>query len=54
MARLAVSLLDHVEPATSGVFVACSLVVAVCGWLAAWGPARRASRVDPAVALRAE
>jgi len=30
------------------------LTIAVAGWLGCWQPGRRASRTDPATALRAE
>jgi ABC-type antimicrobial peptide transport system permease subunit len=33
-------------------YLAVSLLISLAGFLAAWIPARRAARVDPAVALR--
>jgi predicted permease len=48
------SLLFGIDPADPTVFVGASLVLGGAGLLAAWLPARRASRVDPMVTLRAE
>jgi putative ABC transport system permease protein len=52
--RLLSSLLFGVgawDPVTFGLIV---LLVSVVAFLAAWLPARRASRVDPIIALRSE
>jgi ABC-type antimicrobial peptide transport system permease subunit len=53
-ARLIQSLLYGVRPTDVGTFVAVSTVLAAVGLLASYLPARRASRVDPMVALRHE
>jgi putative ABC transport system permease protein len=45
-------LLYQVSPRDPLVLLAAVLVLAVCGILAAWAPARRAMTVDPAQALR--
>jgi putative ABC transport system permease protein len=53
-ARVLGSLLYEVAPTDLGTFVlAAALLLAVAG-VAAWLPARRATRVDPIVALRVE
>ena len=52
--RLLNSLLYGVGAWDPITFVAIVLLVSVVAFLAAWLPARRASRVDPVVALRAE
>jgi hypothetical protein len=54
MARLARGLLYDVSPADPRVFGMAAMVLLLSGLLAAWLPARRASRVDPMVALRHE
>ncbi len=54
MARLARGLLFEVSPADPRVFGMAAMVLLFSGLLAAWLPARRASRVDPMVALRHE
>ena len=38
----------------AGVWVITALILGAAGLVAAWVPARRASRVNPAVTLRAE
>ena len=52
--RLLNSLLFGVGAWDPVTFVAIVLLIAAVAFLAAWLPARRASRVDPVVALRAE
>lgn len=47
-------LMFEVEPRDPAVFVAVILVIVGVGLLASWVPARRATRVDPMVALRYE
>ena len=52
--RLIESLLYGVSPRDPGVFAATTLVVVVVALLACWLPARRAARLSPLEALRAE
>jgi putative ABC transport system permease protein len=52
--RLLNSLLFGVGAADPVTFAAIVLVVSAVGFIAAWVPARRATRIDPIVALRAE
>jgi putative ABC transport system permease protein len=47
-------LLFEVSPTDPGAYAAVALVLGAAAFLAAWLPARRASRVDPVVALRSE
>lgn len=54
LTRLARSLLFGVTPSDPAAYAASALVILVLAALAAWLPARRASRVDPASALAAE
>jgi putative ABC transport system permease protein len=54
LARVLQSLLFGVEPRDPVVFVAVPVVLSAVALLAVWIPARRASRVDPLVALRYE
>ena len=54
LAKVMSSLLFGVEARDPGVFVTAPLVLAVVALVAAWIPARRASRVDPIEALRYE
>jgi len=51
---LAGSMLFGVTPSDPGVFLLAAAVLSVAALAAAWLPARRASRVDPMVALRHE
>jgi ABC-type antimicrobial peptide transport system permease subunit len=52
--RLAASVLYNVAPRDPVSFAAASLMIIACGVGATWWPAQRASRVDPAVVLKAE
>lgn len=54
LGRLFTSLLYGVKPADPLSLFLASVVLFVTSALAAWGPARRASRIDPAVTLRQE
>ena len=54
LARLMAGLLFDVSPRDPAVFIIAPLMLVVLTLVAAWIPARRASRVDPLVALRAE
>jgi ABC-type antimicrobial peptide transport system permease subunit len=53
LAGLAQAFLFQVRPHDLGVYAATGMVLLMVGLLAAWIPARRASRVDPLAALRA-
>ena len=52
--RLVAGLLYQVSAFDLGAFVAVAVVLGLAASLAAWLPARRAARISPAVALRAE
>ena len=54
LARLLEGLLFQVQPHDLTVYAAASGVLLAVGLAAAYLPARRASRVDPLIALRAE
>jgi ABC-type lipoprotein release transport system permease subunit len=48
------SLLYKVSPTDSVTFAAVGMLLAAAGILASYLPARRATRVDPVIALRAD
>jgi predicted permease len=52
--RLIATFLFQTDPIDPATFFVVALVLVVAGCLAAWIPARRAARVDPVMALRAE
>jgi ABC-type antimicrobial peptide transport system permease subunit len=52
--RFLKSLLYGVSPADPFTFIAVTLLLGAVTFLGCWLPARRATRVDPMVALRAE
>ena len=54
MARVMRSLVYNVSPADPLTFVAVGLMVIAIALLACWLPARRATKANPMVALRAE
>lgn len=54
LSRLIRNLLFGVNPADPTIYLGVSLLLAAAASLACWIPARRASRVDPMVTLRAE
>ena len=54
LTRLMTRLLYDVTPADAGTFIVMTTALVVIACLSAWVPARRASRVDPVTALRAE
>ena len=54
LARLLRSLLYGVTPADPATHVGTAAAVFALALLASWVPARRASRIDPMIALRAE
>jgi ABC-type antimicrobial peptide transport system permease subunit len=53
-ARVIESFLFQTEPTDPATLVAVAVTLAASGCLAAWMPARRAARVDPVTALRAD
>jgi ABC-type antimicrobial peptide transport system permease subunit len=54
LSRLIRSLLFEVSATDPGTYLAVSLLLGFAAVLACWIPARRASRVDPMITLRAE
>jgi len=54
LSRMVASMLFGLSPSDPFTFILAALSLAVVGLLASWLPARRASRIDPNVALKAE
>jgi putative ABC transport system permease protein len=54
LTRLLQSLLYEIRPSDPLTFIAVVVTLASVALLASWMPARRAARIDPMVALRAE
>jgi putative ABC transport system permease protein len=54
LARSLAAFLFEIQPHDASVFAFASLALVLAGLVAALGPARRAARVDPLIALRAE
>jgi len=54
LSRFMTSLLFAVKPTDPSVYVAVSLLLMIVAAVASWLPARRAAKVDPVIALRAE
>ena len=50
--RLVSSMLIHVSASDPATFVAAALFLALVALLSTWLPARRATRIDPMIALR--
>src|SRR5207249_1345429 len=48
------TMLFHVSPRDPGILAGSAVMLVVVGLIACWLPARRASRIDPAIALRNE
>jgi ABC-type antimicrobial peptide transport system permease subunit len=54
LTRVLSGFLFGVQPTDPGTFAVVSALLVIVGALACWLPARRATKVDPVVALRAE
>jgi ABC-type antimicrobial peptide transport system permease subunit len=53
-AKLVASLLYGLEPRDPATLIGAVVTLAAVGAFAGWLPARRASRIDPAIVLRCE
>jgi putative ABC transport system permease protein len=54
VSRFMQSLLFQVKPTDAATFISIAVLLAVIAFIATYGPARRAARVDPLTALRTE
>ena len=54
LTRLLQTFLFDVQSSDPGIYAGISLLICLVAFCACWIPARRASRIDPLVALRAE
>jgi putative ABC transport system permease protein len=54
VSRLMQQALFEVDPADPVVYIALSVILLLVAECASWFPARRATRIDPVIALRAE
>ena len=54
LSRLLASLLFQVEASDPGTYVGVATLLLLTAFLASWLPARRASKVDPVIAFRAD
>ncbi|MFA5057522.1 MAG: FtsX-like permease family protein, partial [Opitutaceae bacterium] len=54
LSHLMASLLFAVKPTDPFIYAAVSLLLLMVAALASWLPARRAAKIDPVIALRAE
>jgi putative ABC transport system permease protein len=54
VSRLLQEVLFEVDPANPAVYLALSVTLLLVAECASWFPARRATRIDPVIALRSE